>query len=129
MPNQNVCASRKALMQGLNIDAETADKIRKAWKTDSKAELFALVPSAETYDKTYYHPATFREKKRYAIDCLLETHGVEYLGKYKPNGADVYYCNAGDTYTTTIVFIGHRLIVSCWGDLVEKNQIREPEQF
>ena len=51
----------------------------------------------------------------------LGTYGVE--GDCKMNGegcVDIQYLNAGDTYDLTIVYYRGRLLVTSWGDIVEK---------
>lgn len=55
------------------------------------------------------------------IDKILGTHGVEYI----PRGSNtkspaIVYCNAGDTYATTILMVNGRFRVGCWGDIVER---------
>lgn len=128
MPNQNVAASVKALTRIKDVTPEIAKAIREVWKTDKASVIYAASPQTKDW-RVNGCIVGFRELKRHAINCILDTYGVEYLGRYKPSGASVYYCNAGDAYATTVLFIGHRLIVACWADLVEKNQIRENEQF
>ena len=95
-------ASIKALMTIKDVTKEDAQAIRHAWQTISG-----------------------RQEAREAIDTILRTHGVEYLGKHKRTWDSVYYCNAGDTYAGTVLFHGLRMFVGCWGDLVERNIIRE----
>lgn len=93
--------SVKALMAIKDVTCEDAEAIRTAWKTTRS-----------------------RAEAREAIDRILSTHGVEYLGQHKRSGEHVDYCNAGDAYASTVVFIGMRCVVACWGDYVEKNLIR-----
>lgn len=121
----NIAASVGALCAIKDVTPEIAKAIRTVWKTTKESEVFAASPQTKEWVDTCYRMPKFREIRRHAIDCILGTHGIEFLGIYKPSGEDVYYCNAGDTYATTILFIGRRLIVTCWGELVEKNQIRE----
>ena len=99
-------ASIKNLMQIKDVTEEDAKSIRRIWRNDWKMS-----------------------RARADIDAILRTSGVEFLGVHKRTGLDVYYCNAGDTYATTVLFIGPRLIVGCWGDLVETNAVREPQQM
>jgi len=35
----------------------------------------------------------------------------------------VHYCNIGDPYAPTVVFIGHSMQVACWALFVERNLI------
>jgi len=101
--NIRTAASVEKLETIKDVTRADARAIRKAWKEENLKR----------------GPA--REK----IDGILQTFGIEYLGIYKPSGDHVYYANTGDAYATTVVFIGHRLIVACWADMVEKNLIRE----
>lgn len=97
------CAGVKALMEIKDVTAEDARAIRYAWKT-------RLASRFEARDE---------------VDRILRTCGVEFLGFDKRSGRSVYYCNAGDTYATTVIFHGPRMTVGCWGDLVERNRVRE----
>lgn len=95
-------ASVKALCQLKDVTPELAEEIRHAWRT---------IPN--------------RREAREAVDCLFRSCGVEHLGVHKRSHFDVYYCNAGDTYAPTILFIGVRMVVGTWGDLVERRAIHE----
>jgi hypothetical protein len=55
------------------------------------------------------------------IDRILKTHGVEYIaaGRNSKSPA-ISYCNAGDTYATTILKVNGRFRIGCWGDIVER---------
>ena len=99
---QRRCASVAALMTIKDITREDAEKIRQAWRS-----------------------ITNREEARQTIDKMLKTYGVEYLGRHKRTGHHVYYCNAGDSYVTTVTFHGPVMRVACWADYVEKNLIEE----
>jgi hypothetical protein len=62
----------------------------------------------------------------HAIDCILETHGVEPLGPTDPRDgyAPAYeYCNMGDPYETTLMYSrrSDRLYIGCWGNLAERH--------
>ena len=76
-----------------------------------------------------WHTIKNRGEARAAIDAILRTHGVEYLGQHKRTGEHIYYCNAGDTYDITVIFAGLSARVACWGDIVEKNLIVGPAQL
>lgn len=60
------------------------------------------------------------------VDKILETHGVEVLARESGAPARHYYCNAGDTYTATILFscVSGSFRVACWGDVVEAEERR-----
>ena len=72
--------SIQALMEIKDVTKEDAIKCREIWQTVSN-----------------------RREAREQIDGLIRTCGVEYLGTHKRSGQAVYYCNAGDTYSTTIM--------------------------
>jgi hypothetical protein len=97
-------ASTKQLQQIKDVTPEIAEAVRNIWKTVSK-----------------------RDEAREEVNKLIETHGVEFLGVHRRTGDDVYYCNAGDSYATTILFRGLSLIVGCTADLVESRLIKEAQ--
>lgn len=98
-------ASIKALTTIKDVTEEDAKRIRLIWKS--------VRPRREARDQ---------------IDTIIRTHGIEYLGIHRRIGCDVYYCNAGDTYATTIVFLGGTMRVACWGDYIERNLVKERTQ-
>jgi hypothetical protein len=55
------------------------------------------------------------------IDAILRTFGVEYVaaGRNAKSPA-FYYCNAGETYATTVLKVAGKFRVGCWGDIVER---------
>lgn len=99
-------ASIAALMTIKDVTEDDAKEIRHIWRT-----------------------VTNRREARDAINNVLRTHGVEYLGVHRRTADHVYYCNTGETYATTVIFSGLRMRVACWGDMVEKNLIKEPESY
>ena len=99
-------ASIKSLMTIKDVTEEDARAIRQLWHTDR-----------------------YRGRARPAIDKILGTYGVEHLGYSKRTKHEVYYCNAGDTYATTILFIGPHLRVGCWGDLMERGTVATDSRF
>ena len=103
---QRTATSISRLMQIKDVSKEDAERIRWIW-----------------------HNVQGRRHARDQIDAILRTFGVEFLGVHKRSKEDVYYCNAGDTYATTVMFIGPRLIVGCWGDLVEANAVRDSANY
>ena len=121
-------ASVKTLQTIKDVTPEDARLIRRIWKARSLAELDRILKGPTLAADTYARPdgvAMLRDEKMAAVDRVLNTHGVEYLGRMKRTGAHVDYCNAGDPYATTVLFIGDRLAVGCWGDLVEAGRVEE----
>lgn len=55
------------------------------------------------------------------IDRILGTHGVEHTARgHNAKSPAIHYCNAGDTYATTILKVNGRFRIGCWGDIVER---------
>lgn len=67
------------------------------------------------------------EHKRAMINNLGGFHGVEELGVHSRSNKLVRYCSAGDPYAPTLCFMGRRMFVACWGDLIEKRTVRPVE--
>lgn len=94
------CASVEMLMR-LGIHKAIAREIRRVWKEEFVTE-----------------------KAREVINTLVDGHGVEFLGVHRDTNADVHYCNKGDPYVLTIVFIGTQLGVAYWGYYIERKLVR-----
>ena len=123
------CATVARLAEINGVTEETAKQVRAVWKAQNYKQLQDIAPALyEEYDRAHHYAETMRHCKRWIVDRLLQTDGVEYLGRRKRDGRDVYFCNAGDTYKRTVLFIGRRLIVGTWGDLVEAGAIVEADQ-
>jgi len=57
-----------------------------------------------------------------AINEVIEGHGVEYIRPKDDDHPSYEYINMGDTYNATILLRDDgKLIVSSWGDIVEKH--------
>lgn len=55
------------------------------------------------------------------IDKILNTCGVEYTMRgHNQKSPGFYYCNAGDTYATTVIRVNGQFRVERWGDIVER---------
>lgn len=121
------CASLLALQEIGNVTQDIAEKVRSAWRTLTREQLIEQYPCARERVRECFHPPGTRELRRVAINSLIETHGIEYLGTARSNGEPVYYCNSGDTYDATVIFCGDSLRVACWGDMVERKTIKERE--
>lgn len=85
-------ASVNRLMEIKDVTEEDALEIRDIWKTFNRGDA------------------------RYRIDKVLNTCGVEYIG-VSLSGHDVYHCNGGDPYATTVIFAHNTLTVGCTADL------------
>lgn len=55
------------------------------------------------------------------IDARLDTHGVEHIPQgHNRKSPAITYCNTGDTYGTTVLYVNGRYRVGSWGDIVER---------
>lgn len=124
--------SVKTLMQIKDVTRADAIAIREVMKG------YASIPcmcgrmsdptSADAYPWnvcSYFYDGKHRYSKMAAINKLLHTYGVEYVdaGHNRKFPAFVY-CNAGDTYATTVLKVNGRFRVGCWGDIVERGNYR-----
>lgn len=128
----NRAPSLKALVSAFPVVSETNLKlIRKVWRepqrTVVKRIAEAHAPKALEWARACFNPPSTRAIRHRVIDELFETHGVEFLGVNRRTGEDMYYCNTGETYDATLIFHGRNMRISTWGDLVERNAIREAQ--
>ena len=120
-----VAPSIEKLTTEVRLDCEP-ELIRAIWKAASAEEIKSVYPDVINLPPNPSPISSARplsDLKRQAINHAAGFFGVEYLGTHKRNGRSVYYCNAGDTYAPTLCFIGPWLIVSTWGDMIERKQV------
>lgn len=68
------------------------------------------------------------------MNACLESFGIEttrmnsdsITSRYLPAN-DLYWCNTGDTYNTTIVLWHGRFRITTWGDIIERYEHRPKE--
>ncbi len=123
---RRTAASVSALTQIKDVTEADAAKIRLVWYSAGWNSLRLAypelgLPSSQT--------DAFRPVLRECVDRLIRTHGVCPLGYSVGRNVPVYYCNAGDTYATTVLFWGHHMRVGCIGDLIEHNRVTQPPQL
>jgi hypothetical protein len=95
-----IAPTMQSLMSIKDVTEEDAIKIRHIW-----------------------HTVGNRPTARQRIDGVLRTSGVEFLGHHKRRHLPMYFCNAGDTYATTVVFMGPVMRVATIGDYVDQNLV------
>lgn len=117
--------SVKTLLRIPGLSREDAVRLRKV--LDGRLSPQAVDPRIER--EHVGAPLSFRwEAKMRAADVILGTCGVEWLGyecsRWNFGAEDGFnYCNAGDTYNTTLLYIpGKGFRVGCWGDFVESHE-------
>jgi hypothetical protein len=69
----------------------------------------------------------FGSHKRELVNKLAGFHGVETLGVHTRSSKEVRYCDAGDTYAPTLCFMGRRMFIGSWGDLIESRRVKPYE--
>lgn len=126
------CATITNLMNIKDVTEEDAKLIRRVWNFVGANALRAFLsrPAINLKGRFNYVLGIQRGSvniKQAAIDIILGTYGVEYLGQRKVNREHVYYCNTGDSYGTTVIFDGSHLRVACWADYVERNIVSTRE--
>ena len=120
----------KTLQQIPGVSAENAVQIRDIMRG------YAAIPcacgrmsdpgSCDAYPANvcrYYHDGRHRYSRMAAIDRVLGTCGVEYIpAGHNQRSPAITYCNAGDTYATTVMWVRGRYLVGCWGSIVERGR-------
>lgn len=114
----NTAASVARLCEIKDVTEEDARLIRAIWKARGADAVAATDP--KRWAAAQAAGGNLRDNKRHMVDSVLNTCGVEFLGIHKRTDQRIYYCNAGDTYATTVIFDGGRLVVGCWGDYADK---------
>lgn len=98
-------AGVNSLQELKDVTLEDAKKIKHIWRTQ-----------------------TGLRRAREAVAKVFGTD-VEYLGVHKRHGFDVYYCNGGDFYASTILFLNYNLTVGCVADIIEKGLISNDSPY
>jgi hypothetical protein len=80
------------------------------------------VPAAQRLNEQCYNPPGRHYLTMTALDALLGTCGVEYIGEvHMTDGPPMEYLNTGDSYAPTLVWFrnSRRFHVRCWADCVK----------
>lgn len=112
--------SIRTIEKRLNVDRVKATAIRDVMTGMLDAESF---PGVANWVRQCYNRPWKSELKMAAIDEIMETHGVEALGKINEYTPLYVYCNTGDSYKATVVYDYEKeqFFISSWGDLVEND--------
>ena len=111
--------SAKRMISDLNIDRETANKIRAIMQGGREVAL--QHPRTAAWRNRCYSEPWISKLRMSAIDEVLGTYGVEYIPEgHNAKSPAILYCNTGDTYDETIMLINGRFVIGCWGDIVER---------
>ena len=111
----------KTLTQIKDCTRKDALKIRAILACKNVDAVTELSGAALEYVRRCYNRPPLQMAKLTAVDAILHTHGVEFIPRGRgARSPSIEYCNAGDTYATTIMWTGGRYRVGCWGDIVER---------
>ena len=111
--------SLKTLTTQLNLDDETAKKVRAVMRRELDPE--EASPSTAEWVRQCYNRPTKHELRMHAINELTECHGVEAIFEGGAMQPVLEYCNAGDCYVATIVYFEGRYRVAAIGDIIERH--------
>lgn len=76
------------------------------------------IKQVATWIRSCYNEPSYHAKKMYALNVVLQMHGVEEI--IDSNGYRLCeYLNSGDTYTTTLLFYNGKYHIGDWGSLLE----------
>lgn len=118
---RDLTPDRARLIRQLAHSVDDRDAIRALIKRECPStHAYACRCYNDPYDSGMWR----RTMALHAIDAALGTYGVEPLGEVSMRHGPPYeYCNAGDTYATTLVYDRDRdrLIVTSYGDIVESD--------
>lgn len=119
--------SVKRMMERLDIDRDTAKAVRQ-WMEWEHAYLMMYPPELPEATERWIDSSYSRPKRHeiaiHAIDQLIGTFGVEFISFENPGDfvawpRGIEYCNAGDTYIDTVLYVDGRYSIGCWGDRLE----------
>lgn len=115
--------SVKKIMEALNVDRETAKRIRGVVKGTINPENETLFPKTDRWIRQCYHRPDDVSLQLLALNELIEGFGVEAIGTSPDftSPPPFEYINTGDTYNATIIRDNRkgRFFISTWGDVVE----------
>ncbi|MCK9428531.1 MAG: hypothetical protein M0R17_00790 [Candidatus Omnitrophica bacterium] len=101
---------KNRLLQIKDVTEEDADKILGIIRNEINPE--EVSKKATKYVRSCYRRPEAYLIKLYAIDEIIHTCGVEC-----EEGID--YCNSGETYALTVMYVNGSWKVSCLGDEAE----------
>jgi hypothetical protein len=116
--------SAKALIASLNTTSEQAATVRGLIRGEITTWDVSLFPKSNAYFQSCHHVPDRLSRILECLNEVLEMHGVECLGEVRTYGPPAEYLNAGDTYTTTLLFdhIAQNFKLTCYGDWLEANE-------
>lgn len=117
---QTICDSREQATKLRRIIDHTL-VIPSSYDGDFLESIRSQYPVTQAWLRSCYHwPSRHHIRMTLADECL-KTCGVEYIPAGTGSKSPVIeYCNTGDPYASTLIFVRGRYRVGCWGDIVER---------
>lgn len=108
------------LAAALGIDRDTALQIIRLVRDMDIPTIMSHPEAQRRYRECYHHPG-YPDIVLHVIDALLDTCGVEGWCLMDSYTEGVSYCNAGDTYSTTIFLSpDDQFYVCCLAEAAER---------
>lgn len=99
----------------------TVDRVFRKQDAPDVDTLADMFPATYRWLCQCYNPPSLHDIEMSIADEIMGTFGVEYIEHGRNAKSPVIeYCNAGDTYATTLLYVNGRYRVGCWGDIVER---------
>lgn len=120
----------KVVCNRKNLKAHVQSLLGNEYSPESASELIRVCLTG--FEKQSGHISHSRQAHLEKINKVLHTHGVEGMlldrkgndvsGSCDPLqvAVDIQYCNAGDTYALTIMYVNGKLCIGDWGCIVER---------
>jgi hypothetical protein len=100
-----------------NLKAHARQLLGNEWSEEKEKQLIKAALAGVEPTTRWAHPSHAQAAHLEILDEILGTCGVE--GMVEP---DVQYCNAGDTYATTLLYYEDELWIGDWGSIVEEEE-------
>ena len=105
-----------------DVTRESAVKVRAILKLRNLDAVCDLSPEADKYVRACFHTPPLQLVKLTAIDAIIGTYGVESIVPRVRTFRSpiIEYCNTGDSYALTVMWLNGRYSVGSRGDIVER---------
>lgn len=97
-----------------NLKRFARDLLGNEYSPEKEKQLIAECLNGFVRD--YGHISHSHARHLDRIGAILNTHGTE---GFIEGGKDVQYCNTGDTYALTVMYVNGKLKLGDWGSIVE----------
>jgi hypothetical protein len=123
-PTHYNAPSVSRLRDALGLTKEQAETVRGLIRGEVRTIDNPAFPSTAAWINSCYNRPSRVERIMACINEVLQGYGCEAIWGDDPYWPAVEYVNMGDTYTPTICFLrdADRFVLSCWGDIVEKQE-------